>query len=52
MFAAINNQRLIFLIKFRLKRLFFALFVRVNKKDKFPPLQQHFDNFIDSITGT
>ena len=48
-FASYNKN---ILIKFRLKRLFFALFVRVNKKDKFSPLQQHFDNFIDSITGT
>lgn len=49
-FASYNKN---ILIKFRLKRLFFALFVRVNKKDKFsPPLQQYFDNFIDSITGT
>ena len=50
-FASYNKN---ILIKFRLKCLFFALFVRVNKKDKGQvfPLQQHFDNFIDSITGT
>ena len=33
-FASYNKN---ILIKFRLKRLLFALFVRVNKKDKFSP---------------
>ena len=33
-FASYNKN---ILIKFRLRRLFFALFVRVNKKDKFSP---------------
>ena len=37
-FASYNKN---ILIKFRLKCLFFALFVRVNKKDKFSPFNRY-----------
>ena len=47
-FASYNKNTL---IKFRLKRLFLLFLSVLIRRTSFP-LQQHFDNFIDSITGT